>query len=288
MLVPRAAALPPITMTISSPSFLVDPKQLNRPTRERLLIAMWQDDYRRDRRPLRNLGMQLGIQPPSVNEHLCNLQSEGLVQKLKRGHWSITDLGRSTVEVMLRIEPKLPALEEFAVPNTPPQPGEIPLAGPIAAGDPIEMIDSPLIEALVRGTLPDPGSTALPTVLFPGADPQKHFAMTVRGDSMVHQCISDGDIAIFRYASGWEGWDNVHRGDIIAAAVPESANVDNPEWLSRALAGGFASELDRRYVTLKQYEGSLFELVGRYGRIKTIYRPIGVLQYIVRHYGVSQ
>ena len=77
---------------------------------------------------------------------------------------------------------------------------EIPLVGKIAAGTPIEAIQ----HAGNHISMP-------PDLLGPG----EHFALTVRGDSMIEAGIHDGDIAILRKC------DSAENGAIVVALVDE-------------------------------------------------------------------
>ena len=79
--------------------------------------------------------------------------------------------------------------------------GTVPLVGRIAAGVPIE--------AIQRGdaSLPVPGS-----MLSAGAE---HFALEVRGDSMIEAGIHDGDIVVIRRQ------DSAENGAIVVALVGE-------------------------------------------------------------------
>lgn len=77
--------------------------------------------------------------------------------------------------------------------------GSVPLIGRIAAGVPIEAIER------ADTTLPVPGD-----MLTPGAD---HFALEVRGDSMVGAGILDGDIVVIRRQ------DNAENGTIVVALI---------------------------------------------------------------------
>lgn len=76
---------------------------------------------------------------------------------------------------------------------------EIPLHGRIAAGVPIEALESDRLLAVP------------PALLGPG----QHFALEVSGDSMVEAGILDGDYAIIRKA------DHALDGDIIVALVDD-------------------------------------------------------------------
>lgn len=78
---------------------------------------------------------------------------------------------------------------------------EIPLVGRIAAGTPIEALQTPLaqIEAPMH-------------MLASGGE---HYALEVRGDSMIEAGIHDGDTVIIRRQ------DTAHNGEIIVALVDE-------------------------------------------------------------------
>src|SRR5690606_17028379 len=75
---------------------------------------------------------------------------------------------------------------------------EVPLVGRIAAGVPIEAIQ----QSGNHIALP-------PDMLGPG----EHFALTVRGDSMIEAGIHDGDIAVLRRC------DTADNGVIVCALV---------------------------------------------------------------------
>jgi hypothetical protein len=91
-----------------------------------------------------------------------------------------------------------------------------------------------------------------------------------------------------RNVSGWDGWDNIASGDIIAAAVSEGANVHLPDWLDRVIqsmeVGDLVSDLPLDHVTLKKLDNRMKTLIGRYGVIKTVFKPIGVLAQVYRQY----
>jgi repressor LexA len=86
----------------------------------------------------------------------------------------------------------------------PPRPAndvlEIPLHGRIAAGMPIEALET-------ANTLPVPAA-----LLGPG----EHFALEVSGDSMVEAGILDGDYALIRKA------DTARNGEIVVALVDDA------------------------------------------------------------------
>src|SRR5690554_2902747 len=83
---------------------------------------------------------------------------------------------------------------------TPPQVAELPLMGRIAAGVPIEAIS----EVLHHVTVPD-------SMIGRG----EHYALEVKGDSMINAGINDGDIVIIREGAAADN------GDIVVALVEE-------------------------------------------------------------------
>ncbi|MEL7231088.1 MAG: transcriptional repressor LexA [Pseudomonadota bacterium] len=84
--------------------------------------------------------------------------------------------------------------------TTPAMAGSVPVLGRIAAGVPIEAIQ----HEVDRVTPPsDIG------------DPEKHYALEVKGDSMIDAGILEGDIVILRYS------DDAQSGDIVVALVEE-------------------------------------------------------------------
>lgn len=79
---------------------------------------------------------------------------------------------------------------------------ELPVMGRIAAGVPIEAISE------VSHHIAVPGS------MLTGRD--HHYALEVRGDSMIEAGINDGDVVVIREQ------DHVDNGDIVVALVDES------------------------------------------------------------------
>ncbi|MCG8440278.1 MAG: transcriptional repressor LexA [Caulobacterales bacterium] len=92
------------------------------------------------------------------------------------------------------VEPPRPA-------NDRPDAVEIPLLGRIAAGTPIEAIQHEVAR------VPAPGGIV--------AGRGEHFALEVRGDSMVEKGILDGDTVIIRRA------DTATDGDVVVALVDD-------------------------------------------------------------------
>lgn len=89
--------------------------------------------------------------------------------------------------------------------NEDPHTASIPHLGDIAAGIPIEAIEQC-----------DQHVTISQEMIKPG---HKHYALTVKGDSMIEDGILDGDMAIIRYKS------TANRGETIVAIVDGEATL---------------------------------------------------------------
>ncbi len=76
---------------------------------------------------------------------------------------------------------------------------ELPLMGRIAAGQPIEAINEP------------PPGVAVPGQMLHGQG--RHYALEVKGDSMIDAGINDGDVVVIRETSAAED------GDIVVAQI---------------------------------------------------------------------
>ncbi len=80
---------------------------------------------------------------------------------------------------------------------------EIPVAGYIAAGHPIELVDG--------------GETiAVPRFMLGRVKPDQVYAARIKGDSMIDEHICDGDIALIEKRS------EAHNGEIVMAFVDET------------------------------------------------------------------
>lgn len=80
---------------------------------------------------------------------------------------------------------------------------EIPMAGVIAAGQPLEVV-------------PDGDLIAVPRFLLGRVKPENVYALKVQGDSMIDEHICDGDIALI------EDRPEAHDGEIVVALVDET------------------------------------------------------------------
>lgn len=81
----------------------------------------------------------------------------------------------------------------------------IPILGHIAAGRPIEAIETTDIDEHVD--------------LGDAYDPEQHFGLIVKGDSMIEAHIVEGDIAVIRRQQ------TCHDGDIVAAVIDGEATL---------------------------------------------------------------
>src|SRR6185295_18352681 len=97
----------------------------------------------------------------------------------------------------IRRRPQLARSIEIVDPDFQPNPG-VPLLGAIAAGSPIEAIE--LADERIEA------SDFLPQ----GGD---HFALRVKGDSMIEDAICDGDVVVCRRTS------QAKNGQIVVAIV---------------------------------------------------------------------
>jgi repressor LexA len=80
---------------------------------------------------------------------------------------------------------------------------EIPMAGFIAAGQPIELV-------------PDGEMISVPRFMLGRVRPEQVYAARVQGDSMIDEHICDGDIALI------ENRPEAHDGEIVVALVDET------------------------------------------------------------------
>jgi len=132
---------------------------------------------------VREIGEAVGLtSSSSVHAQIANLQKKGLLRK----------------------DPAKPRAIEVAG-GRPADSVIVPLVGRVAAGAPV-MADENVEELL-----------ALPSSF---AGDQDHFALAVRGDSMVDAGILDGDLVIVRQQ------DSAEDGDIVAALLPGPAEEE--------------------------------------------------------------
>jgi SOS regulatory protein LexA len=82
---------------------------------------------------------------------------------------------------------------------------ELPLLGDIAAGNPIEALENPTETVSIPHSMVKPGG--------------RHFALRVKGESMIEDGILDGDIAIIRQQ------DNAGPGQTVVAVIDGEATL---------------------------------------------------------------
>jgi len=131
---------------------------------------------------LEEIGLHFGLSSlATVHKHLTNLESKGLIRR---------KLNHSRAIELVRQKKKAAAIE-------------LPLLGRVAAGAPIEAIESPetitVPEDLVRR--------------------ENSFVLRVRGDSMIEDGILDGDYVVV------ESRPQAENGETVVAIIEGSATV---------------------------------------------------------------
>jgi len=128
---------------------------------------------------IREIGKAVGISSTSVvNYNLKRLEERGLLTREKDVSRGLRLAGKTLHPSLLRI----------------------PLAGPIAAGEPIDIGEAVFDEE---------DAIELTRDLLPQHD--KLYALQVRGDSMIDAMVNDGDIVIMRHQT------EARNGDMVAA-----------------------------------------------------------------------
>ncbi|MEZ4676196.1 MAG: transcriptional repressor LexA [Caldilineaceae bacterium] len=160
---------------------------------------------------IREIGEKVGISSTSVvNYNLAKLEHEALISRARdvsRGlsvNWDrlikqgIADELDLEVPAGLRPEPQVVEIAE-----KPTELFRVPILGPIAAGEPIqvEAIDAASADEFVELTQ---GILNAPESLF---------ALRVKGDSMIDASVLDGDIVILRHQ------ETAEDGDMVAAWI---------------------------------------------------------------------
>lgn len=138
---------------------------------------------------LKEIGAQFNITIGTVQDHISALQKKGSLER-------IPDIARGFK--VKKTE------EEFSEHKTTNVTELIPLYGSVAAGEPIFADDN------VQGYI---------TMQKNKSGHQIHFALKVKGDSMIDSGIYDGDIVIVRKQ------DSADDGDIVIALLEDEATV---------------------------------------------------------------
>jgi len=149
--------------------------------RQRDIVAFF-EDYTRNQGmspTLEEIANSLGVNKVTVFGHVAELERKGVLVRSARG-----------VSRGLQIAPRPQAVERATT---------LPILGSIAAGAPIEAIESP--EELDLAQLTPPGSDC--------------YALRVRGDSMIDDGIHDGDLVLVERRA------NAHNGQIVVAVLPD-------------------------------------------------------------------
>jgi repressor LexA len=125
---------------------------------------------------IREIAAGIGIKSPAtIEEHLQTLEHKGVISRIRGKRRAIA-----------------------INPGFSPKPHDsIPIMGQIAAGEPIEAIED-----------------RTDSVDFPvSGDVDRHFALRVKGDSMIEDGIFDGDIVVIRKQN------NCSNGEVVVALV---------------------------------------------------------------------
>lgn len=138
----------------------------------------------------------------SVHRHLHTLQERGYLRADPRAKRSLqlTDRAADVVGEG-RVAAKSPAGRARAAAKLDRSRGLV-VVGQIAAGVPIDAIENP-----ERFDLADT------------FDPDRHFLLRVKGDSMIDDHIADGDLVVIRKQ------ETCHNGDVVAAVVDGEATL---------------------------------------------------------------
>lgn len=188
-------------------------------TRNGIIRIMYAEEQLGERAYPKQMAEQLNKKMNTLSGHFIVLKEQGYIREEKHGQWLLTPNGRAFARSLQ------------------PIPRGIEYRGYIAAGPAIPVSTEYLEEYYASEDL----------------DPSQHFALRVRGDSMVSFDIQDDDLIILRQETNWF---NVPPGAIVAAYVPEDTDVESDDWLEKlarkASAIEEANEPSLDYVTLKK------------------------------------
>lgn len=227
----------------------------DRPTSDRLLWCLLEDEERKNRRTQSTLARVLSVTTGSIGDHLRELseRTPALVVKRRYGHWQLTPEGQAYVKTFA----------DSSLPHVVTQ--GVPFFGFIGAGEVVEVSFETVI-----------------TYCTISVDPQRHFVMKVRGEGMQYRHICKDDWVVFRIANSW---DDIEPTNIIAASVPKGANVTSFTWL-KTIVDGFEPKKETgliRYTTLKEIDPRDGKLIRGLRKSLTVpVMPIGVLVQVIR------
>jgi repressor LexA len=155
-------------------------------TEKQILVLRFFRDYRREHGlspTLEEAAQHLGVSKITIHEHIRKLEQKGAVRRDK--------LKARAVSVLYD-----PDTDQPEPTHTIP---ELPIAGTIAAGRPLEAI-----EHIERVPLTD---------LVPSGD--DHYLLRVSGKSMIEDHIDDGDLVVIKRQ------DHARNGDTVVAIVDD-------------------------------------------------------------------
>jgi len=154
-------------------------------------IGSWRRDH--GRAPtVREIAGALGVaSPATVHQHLLALESKGYLARRRYRHRDLKPLSPPR---------RLKAARRA------PDTMQVPLVGTIVAGRPIEAVEM----------LDDDAMIDIPTSYLSTGE---HFALRVRGDSMIEDGICDGDVILVRKQNRAES------GQTVVALVDQEATV---------------------------------------------------------------
>lgn len=158
-------------------------------TDRQLAIVEFIQRYRRMRQvspTLEEIAQQFGVSKVTIYEHVRQLESKGAIQREKHRARSLTILDPNYAD------------EELSEPEE-GQRLPIQVLGSIAAGQPIEAVESP--ETIDLGEILPMG--------------REHFALRVRGTSMIDDGIHDGDLVIV------ERRNSADDGEVVVAILED-------------------------------------------------------------------
>lgn len=197
-------------------------------TKNGILRLMYAAEQEGERTYVNQLAAQLKVKKNTISGHLLELKEQGYVREQMHGQWVLTPSG-----VM------------FAR-SLQPIPRGIEYRGYIAAGPAIPVSTEYLEEYFASEDL----------------DPTYHFALRVRGDSMVSFNIQNDDLIIMREETNWL---NVPAGAIVATYVPEGTDVESNDWLEKltwkTIAAEEANVPSLNYVTLKKIDVGMLSFI---------------------------
>jgi repressor LexA len=168
---------------------------------------------------LEEIAQSLGVNRVTVFGHVAELQRKGVLTKVARG-----------ISRALEISPAA-RTDERARPAA-----VLPILGTIAAGSPIEAVETPEVLDL--------------SDLLPAG--KEVFALRVRGDSMIEDSICDGDLVLV------ESRKDAADGDIVVAILPE----DEQATLKRIYREGSRFRLQPSNARLKPIFADSVEIRG--------------------------